>query len=48
MTWPLTLSSPPLDWNLAKVDVRGLRIVEGREKEDVARGNYNISGTAQW
>lgn len=47
MTWPLTLSSPPFDWYRAKVDVRGLRSVEGREKEDVARGSYSISETAQ-
>ena len=38
ITWPLTFSSPPLDWYLAKEEVMGRR-VDVRVKAEVARGS---------
>ena len=42
ITWPLTFSSPPVDWYRAKDDARGERVKEGREKEDAVRGSYRL------
>lgn len=42
ITWPLTFSSPPVDWYRAKDDARGERVKEEREKEDAVRGSYRF------
>lgn len=41
MTWPLTFSSPPFDWYLAKEEAKGECVAEKREKDEVARGSWN-------
>ena len=42
ITWPLTFSSPPVDWYRANDDTRGERVKEEREKEDAVRGSYRL------
>ena len=42
ITWPLTFSSPPVDWYRANDDARGERVKEEREKEDAVRGSYRL------
>lgn len=39
ITWPLTFSSPPLDWCLKNAETKGERVAERREKGRLARGS---------